>query len=204
MSATHTITTPLVLGLEQNGIVMSTDEFDAVTEYDDLYNYELIHGVLVVNPIPLPQERGPNQELGHQLLKYQDDHPNGKALDDTLEEEYVRTSDSRRRADRVIWTGLGRQPNLETDVPTIVVEFVSAGRRSRQRDYIEKRREYEAAGVQEYWIIDRFRRTLTVYGKQVSPAGERVVAEIESYFTPLLPGFELPLSRLLQAADAWK
>ncbi|HEY2253368.1 MAG TPA: Uma2 family endonuclease, partial [Planctomycetaceae bacterium] len=143
------IQNPLVLGLEHNGICMTAEEFDAVEEYDDLYTYELIHGVLVVNPIPLAQERGPNQELGHQLLKYKESHPQGRALDDTLEEEYVRTSEGRRRADRVIWAGLGRQPNLEMDVPTIVVEFLSAGRRSWQRDYIEKRGEYLRLGIIE-------------------------------------------------------
>ncbi len=156
---------PLELGLEHNGICMTTDEFDAVEEYDDCYTYELIHGVLVVNPIPLAQERGPNQELGHQLLSYKENHPQGRMLDDTLEEEYVRTGDARRRADRVIWTGLERQPNLGVDVPTIVVEFVSAGRRSWQRDYVEKRDEYLPLGVVEYWVIqplqsddERFRK----------------------------------------------
>ncbi len=42
----------LVLGPELNGIVMGPEEFDAVREYDDEYVYELIHGVLVVSPIP--------------------------------------------------------------------------------------------------------------------------------------------------------
>lgn len=38
--------TPIVLGLEHNGICMTTDEFDAITEYDDLYKFQLIHGVV--------------------------------------------------------------------------------------------------------------------------------------------------------------
>jgi hypothetical protein len=88
----------LVLGPEHNGIQMTPGEFDAVTDYDDLYRYELIHGVLVVNAIPLPQQRGPNQELGRWLLNYREDHPQGAALDDTLPEEYIRTGDSRRTA----------------------------------------------------------------------------------------------------------
>jgi Uma2 family endonuclease len=58
-------------------------------------------------------------------------------------------------------------------------------------------------GVKEYWVIDRFQRTLTVYGRQVSPSGERVVAENETYSTPLLPGSELPLAQLFAAADDW-
>ena len=42
----------LVLGPEHNGMLMTPEEFDAVEDYDDTYSYELIHGVLVVNPIP--------------------------------------------------------------------------------------------------------------------------------------------------------
>jgi hypothetical protein len=45
---------------------------------------------------------------------------------------------------------------------------------------------------------------LTVFGAGVTPAGECVVSENEGYQTALLPGFELPLARLLAGADAWK
>jgi Uma2 family endonuclease len=115
-------------------------------------------------------------------------------------EQYVRTLDSRRRADRLIWAGLGRLPKVKGDVPTIVVEFVSAGKRNRQRDYVEKREEYLTLGVREYWIVDRFRRTLTVCR---SGQEDQVVPESETYRTPLLPGFELVLAPLLAAADLW-
>ena len=150
-----------------------------------------------MNPIPSLLESNPNDELGFLLRLYQHQHPQGAALDLSVPERYVRTKSSRRRADRVIWAGLGRWPDEKLDVPTIVVEFVSRGKRNWQRDYIEKRAEYLAAGVLEYWIIDRFRRMMTVYAG--SPAGptERVVAETETYTTPLLPGFELTLARLL-------
>jgi Uma2 family endonuclease len=202
--STAPIQIPLVLGLEHNGICMTADEFDAITEYDDLYKYELIHGVVVVNPIPLAQERGPNQELARQLLNYRDGHPLGSALDDTLEEEYIRTGESRRRGDRVIWTGLGRQPNLETDVPTIVVEFVSAGRRSWQRDYVEKRDEYLPLGVVEFWVINRFNRRMTVFRKRgPDKVAEQVISEQEIYRCDLLPGFELAIASLLAVADRW-
>ena len=164
MSTTPQLET-FVLGPEHNGIRMTPDEFDAVVEYDDNYRYELIHEVLVVNPIPLHKERDPNEELGHLLRNYRDNHPQGATLDATLFEEYVRTGDSRRRADRVIWAGLGRIPDPQKDVSTIVVEFVSAGRRNWQRDYIEKRDEYLAIGVTEYWIFDRFERIMTVFTK---------------------------------------
>jgi Uma2 family endonuclease len=198
------IAAPPRLGLEHNGICMSVEEFDAIDDYDDDYTYELIHGVLVVNPIPLAQERGPNHELGRQLLNYCDWHAKGKSLDDTLEEEYVRTTIGRRRADRVIWTGLGRQPKLKTDTPSIVVEFVSAGRKSWQRDYVEKRDEYLPLGVIEYWVLNRFDRTMTVF-RQPTPGKivEQVVTEPEIYRSELLPGFELAIATLFAVADRW-
>ena len=113
-------------------------------------------------------------------------------------------SRTHRGVDRVIWAGLGRRPNPGTDTPTSVVEFDTIGRRNRERDYVEKRREYDAAGVREYWVIDRFQRIMTTYGRHVSPSGERVVAEHEVYSTEVLPGFELPLKVLFETADEWK
>jgi Uma2 family endonuclease len=111
--------------------------------------------------------------------------------------------DARRIADRLIWTGLGRRPHPRRDPATIAVEFVSPGKRNRKRDYEDKRGDYGTAGIAEYWIIDRFQRTLTVI--RYGPAGEevRVVKEGEIYETPLLPGFQLPVARLLAAADEW-
>jgi Uma2 family endonuclease len=157
--------------------------------------------VLIVNPIPLAEETGPNEFLGYLLIKYREEHPQGKLLDYTLPEQYVRTGKSRRRADRLIWIGLGRLPNVKKDVPAIAVEFVSEGKRNVLRDYVEKKREYLALGLGEYWIIDRFRRIMTVFRNQPGEAEEIVVPEEETYQSPLLPGFEVPLARLLQLAD---
>src|SRR5438128_3686772 len=155
MSASSVIQENLI-GPEAAGVRMTADEFDAIEEYDENYRYELVHGVLVVTPIPLAEETGPNELLGYKLLYYREHHPQGSALDHTLPQQYVRTRSGRRIADRLIWTGLGRLPNRRKDTPSIAVEFVSAGRRSRQRDYVDKRQEYEEAWNQQYWNIDRF------------------------------------------------
>jgi Uma2 family endonuclease len=183
---------------------MTPEEFDAITNYDDRYRYELVRGVLVVTPPPAEAERDPNEELGHLLRSYKEHHPQGAALDKTLPEHAIRPGDDRRRADRVIWAGLGRIPDPVEDIPTIAVEFVSRGRRNWRRDYEEKRREYLALGVAEYWIIDRFRRTLTVYRNPPRAPAEQVIAEGGVYRTELLPGFELPLAGLLSLADDWR
>ncbi len=192
------------IGPDSAGLLMSAEEFDAIEEYDDCYRYELIHGVLVVTPIPLEMESSPNENLGGMLYMYKKTHPLGSALDLTLQERYVHTGSSRRRADRVIWAGLGRLPNPKEEPPTIAVEFVSAGKRNWTRDYVAKRGEYLEIGVVEYWIIDRFRRTMTIHRSTPDGPVEMIVPEGETYQTPLLPGFELPLSVLLDAADAWR
>jgi hypothetical protein len=175
----------LLLSPELAGSLLTPEEFDAADIADQCYAYELIHGVLVVTPPPSEGERGQNDLLGQLLRNYQDQHPQGAALDYTLTEYTIQTRDNRRRADRVIWTG----------------------------------------------IIDRFRRSMTVYrqprntaflrqrerGRESfsgndEPYGNRVVrkrlptpsppiGQNEVYTTPLLPGFELPLSRLLAEAD---
>jgi Uma2 family endonuclease len=180
---------------------MTAQEFDAADDADDLHVYERINGLLIVRPLPSEGERSQNELLGQLLRGYRDLHPQGPSLDYTLPAHVVHTGDNRRRADRVIWAGLGRVPNVRRELPTIVIEFVSAGRRSRLRDYEAKRDEYREAGIAEYWVIDRFRRQMTVFRPPAADVSKLVVREGEVYTTPLLPGFELPLSRLLAEAD---
>ncbi len=197
------VSRPLRLGPRSAGLLMTPPEFDAA-HFVGRYRYELIRGVLVVTPPPGNAEVDPNQYLGYLLVSHQEHHPRGSVIDVTLPEQTIPTAIERRRCDRAIWTGLGRRPNPEQDVPTIVIEFVSPGKRDRLRDYEEKRAEYREIGVAEYWVIDRFERKMMVFA--VSPAGpvERVVRDDESYESSLLPGFVLPLSRLLAHADLWR
>lgn len=184
-----------------NGLELTPDEFDAIDDYDGEYEYELIHGVVIVNPIPLEGEADPNGQLEFLLREYQQRHPRGKALDLTLAERYVfLPSGSRRKADRVIWAGLGRRPQPKTDIPTIVVEFVSASKRDQHRDYVIKRREYLALGVKEYWVIDRFRGEMSVF----RTAEQVTIKRGESYAPPPLPGFVLPFDALMAIADRWR
>ncbi|MFO0965287.1 MAG: Uma2 family endonuclease [Gemmataceae bacterium] len=191
-----------VLGPESAGLSLVPREFDRA-EFAEGWRYELIHGVLVVSPTPLETERDPNDELGFMLRLYQAEHPEGKALDKTLPEHTIYLKKNRRRADRAIWAGLGRLP-AKKELPSAAVEFVSEGKRSWQRDYMEKRDEYLRAGIKEYWLIDRFRRQMTVFSRHGKRIKKQVIREGQTYTTPLLPGFELPIKRLLQLADAWE
>jgi Uma2 family endonuclease len=185
------------LGPWANGLLMSPEEFEHATEWDPLYRYELVNGVLVVSPPPDIGERSPNDYLGHLLWTYKESHLQGLMLNLTVPEQTIRTSAGWRRMDRAIWAGYGRRVDERRDVPTIAVEYVSDTSRDRRRDFVLKRAEYAAIGVKEYWIVDRFNRSLTVIrGEDVA-----VLAENQVHTTDLLPGFELPVGRLMAAAD---
>lgn len=188
-------------GPEANGVLMTPEEFDRA-DFEEGWRYELINGVLIVSPIPALSERDPNEELGHWLRNYKSNHPRGAALDFTIHEHTLMTLQNRRRADRVIWAGLGRRPQ-PTELPTIIVEFVGARRRDRLRDYEVKRDEYLELGIKEYWVIDRFQRTMTVFTLWGGRTRKKVIRESQTYKTKVLPGFELPLAELLALADRW-
>ena len=73
-----------------------------------------------------------------------------------------------------------------------------------QRDYQEKKNEYRDIHVEEYWIIDRFSRAMTVYRWRGARWTKPTVGEDEIYATKLLPGFALPLRKLFGLADKYR
>jgi Uma2 family endonuclease len=193
------------LGLRSSGLPMTPEEFDNLPDYvfTPHLRYELINGVLIVTPPPGNSEIDPNEDLGHLVWYYKEFHPQGSIVDKVLFEQTIYATPNRRRADRAIWTGLGRVPDVEKDVPSIIIEFVSRSKRDFIRDYETKRAKYLGIGVREYWIIDRFRRIMTVYLNRPEGVATLVIKEAETYQTDLLPGFTLPIARLLARADDW-
>jgi Uma2 family endonuclease len=51
---------------------------------------------------------------------------------------------------------------LDMPPPLLVAEVVSPGQSNRDRDYINKRSQYAAIGVPEYWLIDPKAKTVMV------------------------------------------
>jgi Uma2 family endonuclease len=190
-----------VFGPRSAGTLMTAREFDGA-RFLEGWRYELIREVLVVSPMPPANERDANGQLGSWLRNYGESHANRSHLDATLYEHPVSAGENRRQTDRVLWIGLGRIPR-RGETPTVVVEFVSEGRRDRKRDYEEKRDEYRAIGVREYWIIDRFNRCMTVHHFEGRKSRRRILKENQNFTTELLPGFEFSLAALFKFADRW-
>ena len=80
-------------------------------------------------------------------------------------------------------------------VPSLVVEILSPA--PAQRDRVEKKRIYEASGVDEYWIVDSARREVMVFQiveKRYGP-GKRFKLT-QNLRSRLLPGLNLPIRSL--------
>jgi Uma2 family endonuclease len=52
---------------------------------------------------------------------------------------------------------------LEMPPPRLVVEIVSPGKKNVDRDYRYKKSQYEARGIEEYWIVDPIVGKVTVF-----------------------------------------
>src|SRR5262245_2658946 len=84
----------------------------------------------------------------------------------------------------------------------LVMEVVSGSSADRKRDWVEKAKEYAAAGIPEYWIIDpkkKVIRVLILRGKSYRRHGEFKPGEQAT--SVLLPGFAVAVSDVFAAAD---
>jgi Uma2 family endonuclease len=84
--------------------------------------------------------------------------------------------------------------------PDIVVEVLSPG--NNNKELKNKYEAYEAAGVQEYWVVSPQIQSVTLYvltdGKFQS---SRMLSTSDIVTSSVLPGFSLDLSELFQGLD---
>lgn len=105
----------------------------------------------------------------------------------------IRLTMGKRRIPDLVFVAKDRleivHPTFIDGAPDLVVEFVSED--STVRDWREKYWEYEAAGVKEYWVIDRRlkRMDLNILGEdQKYMAAQEQEGKL---FSKVLPGFWL-------------
>lgn len=157
--------------------------------------------MIVVSDVPGKRHLAPVKSIRRQLSAYDRSHPDWI---DTLAGSgeckiMVAGYESERHPDLAIYlTPMPDEDPWWTWVPEIVIEVVS--RDSKGRDYTEKREEYLAFGVSEYWIVDCDKGELRVLRRRGSKWTERIVRPPQTYQTRLLPGFELNLAEVFAAA----
>ncbi|MCC6874867.1 MAG: Uma2 family endonuclease [Sandaracinaceae bacterium] len=97
-----------------------------------------------------------------------------------------------------------RRASLGVAPPDVAIEVVTPTPRDGRRDRIEKRRDYAAAKVPQYWIVDPELRALEVYALQ--PTGRYADALSASEGAHPVPGCEglvLDLDALWAELDRW-
>ena len=80
----------------------------------------------------------------------------------------------------------------------MVIKVVSTG--SEKRDYEEKPPEYLDFGVQEYWVFDAEKSQVLAKRRSGARWADRVLSPADTIKTHLLPGFELSIGAVFDAA----
>jgi Uma2 family endonuclease len=186
------------IGPHDHGQRMTLEGF-ARAEGEPGHLYELAKGVIVVVDVPRFSHGSILQEIDRQVWRYTDQHPGLIKYYASGADACIRLPgmESQRHPDRSMYL-LPPPPDEQSPwdrwMPSIAIEVVSPG--SEERDYRDKREEYLAAGVIEYWILDPRKPEMLVLQRQGDRWLERRVSADATYSTGLLPGFALDLSRL--------
>ena len=171
---------------------LTAEEFLAMD--DPRRGLQLIDGEVVVN-----QPGWIHQQAGTRLLTaldrwIVDGGGNGVAIM-PLD---VRLADDQVYAPDVLWYASGREipERAPYPLPDLAVEVRSPS--TWRYDVGVKQRVYEARGLPELWLVDTESRSVLVYRRSAPQTPEFDVAleETDTLASPLLPGFELPVSRL--------
>lgn len=168
---------------------------------DDGKRHELIDGRHWVTPSPNIRHQRVSGRLHLMIGSWLEQHPIGQLfyapLDvvfsnfDIVEPDLLYVSNA--RAAEVLTA------KHVAGVPELVIEIGSRG--TRKRDDTVKRRLYEEAGVDEYWIVDPEAERIRLFrrdGERFGGAVELSAADRDVLTTPLLPGLAIPLPRVFE------
>ena len=141
---------------------------------DDGNTYELIDGELFVTPAPSPVHEVLATALRELLDQYVREEGLGRAY---MAKSVIQTEGSQVEPDLMVRKTPRILPEKWPEMPTpvLVVEVLSGI--TRRRDHVEKRAFYLRNGVAEYWIVNRWDRTIVV----ISRDADDVIAE--THFT---------------------
>ncbi len=144
---------------------------------DDGNKYELVDGELFVTPAPSPAHEALATELLHLLYPYVKAQRIGNLV---FPRSVVRQLGSEVEPDMMVRPATPTRPKTwaEMPIPSLVVEISS--RTTQRRDNEQKRAFYLRIGVAEYWIVDRFTRTIRV----VTANAEDVTCDSELVWFP--------------------
>jgi Uma2 family endonuclease len=186
----------LRLGPQDHGRSITADEF-ADANYAEPWKYEREQGRLIVMPPDGPGHDRGSEPVRDYLGAYRLAHPD--VVEEFVSEAWVRVDAGTDRIGDIGVFLAGQRSAIARPgrVPELMFEIVSPDRKSRERDYVKKRREYHRLGILEYAIIDRMRHRATIYTAGPRGYRKRVLRPGDDYTSPLLPGLAIPLAGIL-------
>ena len=181
------------------GLKLTYDDF--VLFPDDGKRHELIDGEHYVTPSPNLKHQKVSGNLYLLIGAWLEDHPIGQIFyapfdvvfsrHDVVEPDLLYMSNG-RAADVLT-------PANVQGAPDLVIEIGSPG--TRKRDETIKRHLYERSGVSEYWVVDPELDVIRVYRREGESFGRAIELSREAgdvLATPLLPGLDVPLTRIFR------
>jgi Uma2 family endonuclease len=181
------------------GVKLTYDDF--VLFPDDGKRHELIDGEHYVTPSPNRSHQQILGDLHGFLWTYLQAHPIGHvfvAPFDVVFSNFDVVEPDLLYMSNVTAATVLTDKNVR-GVPDLVVEIGSSG--TRRRDETIKHRLYERTGVAEYWIVDPDSEMIRIHRSedgQFKPTIELSRDAGHVLTTPLLPGYELALTRLFR------
>ena len=179
------------------GVKLTYDDF--LLFPDDGKRHELIDGEHYVTPSPNTKHQRIVGSLHGAIWNYLRAHPGGEIFlapfdvvfsrFDVVEPDLLYVS--KARAAQILTA------EHVKGSPDLVIEVASPT--TRRRDQTIKRRLYERSGVAEYWVVDPDVNVVRVNRREGGRFARPVELSLEAgdlLTTPLLPGFELPLTEI--------
>jgi Uma2 family endonuclease len=183
-----------------HGRKMTLEEFREADE-EEGYRYELARGVLEVTEVPNDPHGQVVSNLEGLIHRYKDRHPGvirrvGGGGEFRL---WIPEMISGRNPDVAIVFHGTPQDERGRRRPRLVAEVVS--RRGENRDYREKREEYWAFGIEEYWVVDPSLRQILLLTRRGDDWVERSFQGEDRIDSGLLPGFAGTVAELWADAE---
>jgi Uma2 family endonuclease len=168
---------------------------------DDGKRHELIDGEHYVTATPNRKHQAVSGNLQGMIWSYLQQHPIGRVF--TAPFDVIFSQFDVVEPD-LLYLSRERMAQIETSpwvkgAPNLVVEIGSES--TRKRDETIKRRLYERFGVSEYWVVDPEIDVIKVYRRvadRFERAAELLLENGDVLTTPILPGLELPLSKIFE------
>ena len=89
---------------------------------------------------------------------------------------------------------------LDMFPPLLVVEVVSPGEQNAQRDYVDKRSQYQARKIPEYWIVDPSKNQVTVLSLRNGTYQETEFTDNQQIVSPTFPKLKLKVAEVFSVS----